>query len=325
MEAKKVFSKVGASYMIGYAIYFVIYIALYSIVKAVNPSILENGKVVLAANFILLFGVGYPVMIYLLKKIPVEQPPKNSMGLMKLIGSICTSYFVMIVLALVGSKLISLTGSDNANPLSNVLGDMNPLMTMIIVGILAPIYEELLFRKLLIDRLRPYGEGLAIFMSGFMFGLFHGNLMQMIYAMGIGFIMAYIYVRTGKIGYTIAIHIFLNSFNSLLRIVLVKYAGFDKALEYLGEGDTEAYMEYIYGYPTLLGAIGMVGLSVIVIMIIGLVFLCVQASKIHFEQTEKQLEKGKKLSTAFLNPGIAVFVIFFVINIILSLLNISIL
>ncbi|MCR5799143.1 MAG: CPBP family intramembrane metalloprotease [Lachnospiraceae bacterium] len=325
MEAKKVFSKVGASYMIGYAIYFVIYIALYFIVNAVKPSILETGTVVLAANFILLFGVGYPIMIYLLKKIPAEQTPKNSMGFMKLIGSICTSYFVMIVLALVGAELISLIGSDNANPLANVLGEMNPVMTMIIVGILAPIYEEVLFRKLLIDRLRPYGEGLAIFMSGFMFGLFHGNLMQMIYAMGIGFIMAYIYVRTGKIGYTIAIHIFVNSFNSLLRIVLTEYAGFDKALEYLNEGDTTAYMEYIYGNPTLLAALGIVGFGVIVIMIIGLVFLCVQACKVHFEQTEKQLEKGKKLSTALFNPGIAVFVIFFVVNIILSLLNISIL
>ena len=325
MEAKKVFSKVGASYMIGYVIYFVIYVALYFIVKAVKPSILENGTVVLAANFILLFCVAYPIMIYLFKKIPAEQTPKNSMGPMKLIGSLCTSYFVMIVLALVGAEIISLIGSENANPLANALGNMDPVMTMIVVGILAPIYEEVLFRKFLIDRLRPYGEGLAIFMSGFMFGLFHGNLMQMIYAMGIGFIWAYIYVRTGKIGFTIALHIFVNSFNSLLRIALIEYAGFDKALEYLGAGDTEAYMEYIYSNPALLGAVGMVGLAVIVIMIIGLVFLCVQASKIHFEQTEQQLEKGKKLSTAFLNPGIAVFVIFFVVNIILSLLNISIL
>ena len=55
-------------------------------------------------------------------------------------------------------------------------------LIFIFMVILAPIVEELIFRKLLIDRLSVYGDRMAIIFSAAAFGLMHGNLYQFFYA-----------------------------------------------------------------------------------------------------------------------------------------------
>ena len=42
--------------------------------------------------------------------------------------------------------------------------------------------------------------------SGLMFGLFHGNLNQFVYAFVLGLCFGFIYVKTGNIRYTIGLH-----------------------------------------------------------------------------------------------------------------------
>ena len=44
--------------------------------------------------------------------------------------------------------------------------------------IIAPVMEELVFRKYLVDRLVPYGQKTAVVLSGLFFGLFHGNFIS---------------------------------------------------------------------------------------------------------------------------------------------------
>lgn len=86
------------------------------------------------------------------------------------------------------------------------------------VGIIAPIFEELAFRKLLFGVLRKEGNAFGIIMSGFLFGLWHGNFSQMFFACLIGMLFAYILAKTGNIFLTMAIHIINNSFAVLSSI-----------------------------------------------------------------------------------------------------------
>ena len=73
----------------------------------------------------------------------------------------------------------------------------NLWVNLFIMVLCAPVAEELIFRKLLIDRLTQYGEGVAVLFSGLMFGLFHGNLNQFVYAFVLGLCFGFIYVKTG--------------------------------------------------------------------------------------------------------------------------------
>lgn len=99
---------------------------------------------------------------------------------------------------------------DYANAL-NTLVSTSPLwMTFVGACILGPLGEELLFRKLLIDRTRRYGDLPSILLSGILFGLFHSNLFQLFYATAIGMVLAYVYTRTGKYWWCVAMHAAMN-------------------------------------------------------------------------------------------------------------------
>ncbi len=67
-------------------------------------------------------------------------------------------------------------------------------------GILAPLGEEIVFRGVVYGQLRkvlkvPY----AVVLSGLAFGLFHGNLVQAVYATVIGCLLALVYEWYGTI------------------------------------------------------------------------------------------------------------------------------
>lgn len=76
--------------------------------------------------------------------------------------------------------------------------------------ILAPIAEELFFRKLLIDKLKGCRLSLKIMLPSLLFGLSHGNIVQAVFTMLTGMLFAYMYVCTGTIKYTIALHMLCN-------------------------------------------------------------------------------------------------------------------
>ena len=146
--------------------------------------------------------IGFPIIYALMKKMPKRAIPKQHKGILGLIPFIFMAYAIMIPGSLVGNiidRIITLPFGGGGNVLEQILTGTGLLPRIIVVGILAPIFEELIFRKLLIDHLSKYGTFLAIVVSGLFFGLFHGNFQQFFYAAGLGFLFAYIYSKYGKI------------------------------------------------------------------------------------------------------------------------------
>lgn len=80
-------------------------------------------------------------------------------------------------------------------------------------GILAPLGEEIVFRGVVYGQLRkvlkvPY----AVVLSGLAFGLFHGNLVQAVYATVIGCLLALVYEWYGTIAAPMLFHSVANLF-----------------------------------------------------------------------------------------------------------------
>ena len=93
--------------------------------------------------------------------------------------------------------------------LEAVSGASDTFSMFLYASILAPVWEELLFRGYILRTLRPYGKRFAILSSAVLFGLFHGNILQAPYAFAVGLVLGYVAAEY-HIGWSVAIHMFNN-------------------------------------------------------------------------------------------------------------------
>lgn len=111
------------------------------------------------------------------------------------------------------------SGASTSNLLQATMDAMPTWLYLVLVGIIAPLGEEFVFRGLLLSRLRPFGDRCAIWFSAVAFGLFHLNLYQFFYATAAGLIFAGIALKTGKLRYTIALHAIVNLTSAAFTLV----------------------------------------------------------------------------------------------------------
>ena len=89
------------------------------------------------------------------------------------------------------------------------MGDTFSMFLYMSLG--APLSEEILFRGLVMRSMEPYGKKFAIFASALLFGLFHGNLIQIPFAFAVGLVLGYVAME-----YNIAWAVVLHMFNNLI-------------------------------------------------------------------------------------------------------------
>jgi membrane protease YdiL (CAAX protease family) len=89
------------------------------------------------------------------------------------------------------------------------------------VTILAPAVEELTFRGVGISLLRPYGAGVAIVVSGILFGLVHGLLVAFPVLAAFGFVVGWLRLRTDSVYPPMLLH---ATFNGVALIAAVTVA-----------------------------------------------------------------------------------------------------
>ena len=87
----------------------------------------------------------------------------------------------------------------------------NDLSTILLVVIIAPILEELIFRGLILSLSRKFLPFLAadIIQAG-LFGIYHMNLVKGIYAFVLGLFIGYLVKCTGSVIYGICFHVVFN-------------------------------------------------------------------------------------------------------------------
>ena len=158
--------------------------------------------------------IAMPLIWLMLSAVPKKTPEKTRLSPREAILFFAISYAFVYAGQLISSylsKVLNLVkGNEVHDPLQQYMGNFSPLMVIVVMVILAPIFEELLFRKLIIDRLLPYGKRLAMVVSGLVFGMIHGNFQQFFYAFFVGIVFGYVYIKTGRLIYTILMHMIIN-------------------------------------------------------------------------------------------------------------------
>ncbi len=254
-------------------------------------------------SLIPLYALALPLMFLTLRKVPIaphnadctvggEKSLKPRLRMSDFFILLFIGFGAMYVGSLVGNILMALLSALTDYPYANALGSMvNDSPTwMILLGtcICAPIGEELIFRKLLIDRARRFGDAAAILFSGLSFGLFHGNLFQMFYATLLGMILAYLYTRTGRLSWCMAMHAIVNLLGSVIMPLIAAQV----------PTAPTATLTPIQLLATLATAGWTYGC-----IIIGTVFLCVMWSRRRLSVGSRTLRAPGAKEAALLNPG----------------------
>ena len=315
---KKHFSLLGLMYFLGALIIIGVQVAVSMLVLAFAPSLLDNPNLSLLVSMLPTYTIAFPLTSLLIHQVPGVQMKKHNMKPTQLLGAFAISYALMYLSNLAGQFFTNIIGIIKGSPVDDAIADLvselNPLTAFFVMVLLAPALEEWIFRKLLVDRTIRYGEGTAIFLSGLMFGLFHGNLNQFVYTFLIGAFWAFIYVKTGRLRYTIYLHMALNFMGSI------------GSLFFLGAISTlEGGSSAMNGFRFLLGML--IPLAIVIpylivvfgLVISGIVLLVTNWKRFRLIPAELFIPKEKRFSVIFLNAGMILYVLFWIIQIVLQL------
>lgn len=328
MENKKQFSKIGLVMFIGTIIIFTAQL-LVAHMTAKIPVIAESGSLSFLISMLSMYLFGFTAIFFMFKKIPAQAVPKKKMRASHVVVTFLMcfagSYILMGAMQIFTTIITLLTFDPADMAVANTGSSVNLLVQFFILVICAPILEELLFRKAIIDRTLKYGEGVAIIVSSIIFGLFHGNLVQSCYVLVLGFFTGLLYVKTGNIKYSIIIHMLFNFTGAFSQAwVLETYTkAMDKLSETLfsasGAQITVAMLGDIAACFSLVVYVG----CVLGFIIAGIVLFCVNVRKMKLFRGEVSIEKGKRFKTIFLNAGMILYSLFWIAMIVYRLIGIG--
>lgn len=161
------------------------------------------------------------------------------------------------------------------------------LFTLVVI---APVFEEFIFRGVLMDALRPYGNGFAIFVTGILFGLYHGNFNQLFYTAVIGIALGYIGNVTKSIFATTIIHAMFNSVSGILLLLMTT----PSVQEYVMSGSTEAIPDGDMIIIVFFGLFMVCALALILAGIVCAVMKIRQIRKYKVPAVWNEISNGKK-------------------------------
>lgn len=301
---KKFFSNIGTSYFTLGLLALILQIIIVAIVGVYYPTLINDISVLSIISTICNYALPFPLFYFLMKRISSYNLEKNSVDaktFVLYIGITLTLMWIGNIIGLIITYLIGgATQSEISNPVQNLINNTSIWFNLIIISIAAPIFEEIFFRKLLIDRTIKYGAKVSIILSAFIFGLFHGNLNQFFYTFLMGGFFAYVYIKTGKITYTIILHMIVNLLGSVASIIVAT------SVNNLQSG----------GGITDIAVIGIYILIMATFILLGIIGLT-KYKKVKFDAPEVEL--AQPLRTMFLNPGMLFFTALFIFEIVMQL------
>ncbi len=221
--AKKVFSRIGLGSFVMIVSATVLQFAL---IAAMPESLLSASWGMWIFTFAPIYLFAVPAGIFIFKGVPKREPAKKSLNAGQMVSVVFISIFMMYAGNIAGTLVTSLIGMMQSSVVEPAIMEYamadSMILKVLFLVILAPVIEEYVFRKQLIDRMSCYGEKLAVVTSALIFGLFHGNFSQFFYAFTLGLVFGYVYLKTGKLRYSVELHMLINFLGSVVSTALLE-------------------------------------------------------------------------------------------------------
>ena len=254
---KKAMKKAASHVGFGLLMFYIVMYALSFLVGMVlgitgTEHLLSEPVFQLEFNVILtLFGfVSGAILIFALEKNKPSQLISYGLtqkgtffgGILLGIGWCTVANFITGLLQTVLEPVFPIVQNEIETP-NGIIGFVISVLSM---AVAPALLEEFIFRGAIMGTLLKFGKGFAIFTSALLFGLVHGNLVQIPFAFMVGIILGVLTLRTGSIWTAVIVH-FLNNFISV-------------CLDYLSKNISEDLMSGIslilMGVMVALGLLG---------------------------------------------------------------------
>ncbi len=226
-------------------------ILLIVILHQVAPSAAGQGWYTVAVSSIPMYLVAMPLSYFLFRLGKPSAPTqRKKLPFGVLLGLLVVCFGISMLGGWLGNAVqavvSALTGKSVVNPVETLTLNTPFWANLLFCGILAPVAEEIVYRKLVIDRLLPLGELPAVLLSGLLFGLIHGNFNQVFYATLFGFLAGFVYVYTGKLRYTIALHTAVNLVGGVFSTEIIRALGDTVATDLSAHLSNHSVAAYLY-------------------------------------------------------------------------------
>jgi membrane protease YdiL (CAAX protease family) len=282
------------------------------VISALNPALIENDWFSMAFSVVPIYLIEMPIDYLLLLTIPKSVPQKKKHHPLMWFGFAFLCFFVSYLSSFVGQFVDAWIYNFFGLEVQNDLAEMSYITpfgaNFLFIGILAPVFEELFYRKAIIDRLRRYGDLPAILISGLIFGLVHGNFSQVFYSTAIGWVLGYVYLKTGNVLYTMSLHSIFNIISGVYVTELIRRFGSGGIP---AEGDTIGMvMVLAYNIFTILA------------FFVGAIFLLASIKRFwrSLQKGEYTLTFDQWMKAIILNPGVWAFLLWMALVFVSSLL-----
>lgn len=129
------------------------------------------------------------------------------------------AYFAQAIAVMIETFVFGIEpGSENTQDIMTIARTI-PLF-VIVPAIIAPILEEIIFRKIIFGSIYKRSNFfIAALLSAFIFGIIHGEVEHILIYSSMGFVFAFLYVKTKRIIVPILVHMTLNTMS-----VIVQYS-----------------------------------------------------------------------------------------------------
>ena len=322
--ARRQFSRMGLAVFLAFAVTVALQIALTYLTNYTVPELGEHPAALWLITFLPQYLVAFPLAFALLRRVPkTECADAEPMRPGRFLAAIPICFFLMYAGSLVGTGILALLqrlfGTAAVNPVAAFAADGPLALKLLFLVVCAPLLEELLFRRALIDRMRVYGEKRAVITSALMFALFHGNLAQGFYAFAIGLVFGYLYLRTRKLRWNAALHMLLNLVGSVITPAILQ-----RALEDVPDISvlTEGTPDYAALATPGIIALGLFVLALLLLSCGGLVLLLIRSHSVRFAPAPQELPRGAYFRTVWCSAGMALFALAGLAAIVVSLIGV---
>lgn len=189
-------------------------LGLIRLVRSYLPQYEETALFSWMASLLPMYLLGAPLLWIAVRNLPTTATPRRRIRLRDLLILFTISFALMYLANFIGVGVNLLTeaffGTSSQAGATELITSSSLFITIPIAVILGPVVEEIIFRGILLPRLMPFGERFAVVTSALLFGLFHCNLVQLPYAFAVGLVFGLVAARTGRLIYSIILHILLN-------------------------------------------------------------------------------------------------------------------
>jgi len=146
--------------------------------------------------------------VMVIKKIPLKQ-------LITIIFVAFGTYIFALGVNSISMKLFPVAIEDGME-ISNLLSNSSTLVGLIVVVLIPAFFEEVYFRGVLLDAYEGLNRKMKYFILTSIFATFHGNIMQIVYVMFLGFILLKVREYTGSLIGSMTLHAANNGVSFVL-------------------------------------------------------------------------------------------------------------